>query len=108
VGIYFIDRCLSIGHVSSLTDTARWEFDVQPTRAGTQTLIVVASVRMAVSRLEKLGGARRSLPVLEWPIRIRVDVPYSTRRFAASNWQWLIATAVGLGGGIAAWIALFH
>lgn len=91
-----------------VAETARWEFAVVPTRSGTQTLIVVASVRMAVSRLEKLGGARRSLPVLEWPVRIRVDVPYNTRRFVASNWQWLIATVAGLGGAIAAWITLIH
>jgi hypothetical protein len=46
--------------------------------------------------------------VLERDIRIHVDVVYGTRRFVTGNWQWLVGTAVGLGGGIAAWIALVH
>jgi hypothetical protein len=49
-----------------------------------------------------------AIPVLEREILIRVDVGYGTRRFIENNWQWLIATIVGLGGGVAAWITLVH
>jgi len=33
---------------------------------------------------------------------------YGTRRFIANNWQWLIATILGLGGAVAAWVTLVH
>jgi serine/threonine protein kinase len=87
---------------------ARWEFDVRPTRAGQQTLTLCVCLRLTGREFDPLGGGRRSVPVLERSIRIRVSMAYSTRRFVAGNWQWLIATVAGLGGGIAAWIALFH
>jgi hypothetical protein len=88
--------------------TARWEFDVRPIRAGQQTLTLCVCLRLTAPELAPLGGGHRSVPVLERSIRIRVSMAYSTRRFVAGNWQWLIATVAGLGGGIAAWIALFH
>ena len=87
---------------------ARWEFDVLPSRSGLQTLILCVCLLVALPGLEAANTGYRSMPVLEREIRIQVDVSYSTRRFLASNWQWLIATVAGFGGGIAAWMALFH
>jgi hypothetical protein len=87
---------------------ARWEFDVLPVRSGVQTLVLCVCLRVPLAEFAELGSGRKSVPVLERAIRIRVNVPYSTRRFLTSNWQWLVATAVGLGGGIAAWITLVH
>jgi hypothetical protein len=84
---------------------ARWEFDVTPVRAGNQTLTLCVSLRI---NSPFAGGGQIAVPVLERKIRIRVDVSYGTRRFVMSNWQWLIATALGLGGAVAAWVALFH
>lgn len=84
---------------------ARWEFDVTPTRAGLQTLTLCVNMRIDSPAT---AGGRIAVPVLERDIRIRVDVRYGARRFVTNNWQWLIATVLGLGGALAAWIALFR
>ncbi len=88
-----------------VADQARWQFDVTPVRSGSQTLTLCVSLRIDSPFAP---GGRIAVPVLERDIRIHVDVVYGTRRFVAGNWQWLVGTAVGLGGGIAAWIALVH
>ena len=84
---------------------ARWEFDVTALRSGSQTLTLCVSIRIDSPFAP---GGKIAVPVLERDIKIRVDVVYGTRRFVAGNWQWLVGTAVGLGGGIAAWVALVH
>ena len=84
---------------------ARWEFDVMPFRAGHQKLTLCVSLRID-SRA--ISGGRIAVPVLEREIRIRVDIGFSTSRFLAKNWQWLIATILALGGAIAAWVTLFR
>jgi tRNA A-37 threonylcarbamoyl transferase component Bud32 len=84
---------------------ARWEFDVRPFRAGRQKLALCVSMRIDSP---KTTGGRIAVPVLEREIRIRVDLGFSTSRFLAKNWQWLIATILALGGALAAWAALLH
>jgi tRNA A-37 threonylcarbamoyl transferase component Bud32 len=84
---------------------ARWEFDVRPFRAGRQKLALCVSMRIDSP---KTTGGRIAVPVLEQEIRIRVDLGFSTSRFLAKNWQWLIATILALGGALAAWAALLH
>ncbi|HEX6933643.1 MAG TPA: hypothetical protein VF162_15965 [Streptosporangiaceae bacterium] len=84
---------------------ARWEFDVTPLKSGSQTLTLCVSIRIDSPFVT---GGKIAVPVLERDIKIRVDVVYGTRRFVADNWQWLVGTAIGLGGGIAAWVALVH
>jgi hypothetical protein len=84
---------------------ARWEFDVTPLRSGSQTLALCVTIRIDSPFV---SGGQIAVPVFERHIRIKVDVVYGTRRFVANNWQWLAGTAVGLGGGIAAWISLVH
>jgi hypothetical protein len=84
---------------------ARWEFDVTPLRSGSQTLTLCVTIRI---ESPYVSGGRIAIPVFERDIRIKVDVVYGARRFVANNWQWLVGTAVGLGGGIAAWISLVH
>lgn len=88
--------------------TARWEFDVRPYRAGLQTLTLCVCLRVDPVNPAMTTGGRIAVPVLEREIRIRVDVAYGSRRFLVNNWQWLIATAVALGGALAAWVTLFH
>jgi hypothetical protein len=84
---------------------ARWEFDVTPLRSGRQTLTLCVTIRIDSPHV---SGGQIAVPVFERDIRIKVDVVYGTRRFVTNNWQWLVGTAVGLGGGIAAWITLVH
>jgi hypothetical protein len=82
-----------------------WEYDVRATRHGRQRLIL----RIAMYVPGPLGApALVAVPVLERLIQVRVALPYSMRRFTAANWQWIIATALGLGGAISAWLALLH
>jgi serine/threonine protein kinase len=88
--------------------TARWEFDVLPQRAGHQTLTLCVSLRIEPAHSSPAASGRIAIPILERDIRIRVDVSYGTRRFITNNWQWLIATILGLGGALAAWVTLVH
>jgi hypothetical protein len=88
--------------------TARWEFDVLPNRAGRQTLTLCVNLSIEPGHSPAAAGGRIAVPILEREIRIRVDVGYGTRRFITGNWQWLIATILGLGGALAAWLALVH
>jgi len=83
---------------------AFWKFNVMPYRAGLQTLALSVSMRIDSP---KTAGGYMSVGVLDWQIKIRVDIGFSTRRFLVNNWQWLIATTVTLGGALAAWVALF-
>jgi hypothetical protein len=87
-----------------IVGAARWEFDVRPIHSGRQVLI------LRISMLVDLPGKSRervAIPVLERGIHIRINVSYSTRRFLRGNWQWMTATALGLGGTITAWTKLF-
>jgi hypothetical protein len=95
-------------HEQIVAPLAKWEFDVLPVRPGMQTLTLSVDLRIALPGLAELGSGYRSVPVLQRAIRIRVDMGYGTRRFVASNWQWLIATVIGLAGAITAWITLVH
>lgn len=87
---------------------ARWEFDVLPQQFGVQMLILSVCLLVAVPGLEGMPNGFRSIPVVEREIRISINFGYGARRFFAGNWQWLIATAAGFGGGIGAWVALLH
>ena len=84
---------------------ARWEYDVTPVRAGSQTLTLCVSLRIDSPHA---SSGRIAVPVLERQIQVRVNVGYGIQRFTANNWQWVAGTVIGLGGGIAAWIELVH
>jgi hypothetical protein len=88
-----------------VTPKARWEFDVRANRAGQQTLTLCISMRVNSPAATK---GRIAIPVLERDIKIHVDIGFGTRRFLASNWQWLVTAVAGLGGALVAWITLFH
>jgi hypothetical protein len=83
--------------------TAHWEFEVTPVRTGAQTLTLKGT------SLVTIGGIERTIavPSFDREITVDVDVVYGLRRFIRANWQWIVGTIVGLGGAIAAWIALF-
>lgn len=87
-----------------LRPTALWEFDVVPRRTGQQVLQVCASMRIP---LRDRPDERVSVPVLEREIRVTIDPRYSTSQFVGQNWKWLVATGVGFGGALTAWLKLF-
>ncbi len=73
-----------------------------------QTLKLCVCLRVSVLGTGGADSGQIAVPVLERDIKIRVNVSYGARRFVASNWQWLIGTAITLGGGLAAWVAFIH
>jgi hypothetical protein len=86
---------------------ARWEFDVEPRRAGMQTLTLCLSLRIEpLSR--RWSDGRIAVPVVERRIRVRASVSYGARSFLVRNWQWLIGTAVAIGTALGAWAVFFH
>ncbi len=88
--------------------TARWEFDVTPRHAGVQTLTLCVSMRFSETGPLAVPGSRIAVPVIERQIRIKVSVGYGTRAFVGQNWQWLVGTAVAIGGAVAAFLAVVH
>jgi hypothetical protein len=104
-GPAFAIEALSSTAEQLVVPLARWEFDVTPLKPGSHTLTLCVTIRV---QSPYFSGGRIAVPVFERDIQIKVDVVYGTRRFVANNWQWLVGTAVGLGGGIAAWISLVH
>jgi hypothetical protein len=85
---------------------ARWEFDVIPRRSGLQTLTLCISLRFSAEWPLAVPGSRIAVPVVERKIRIRVKVGYGARVFVGQNWQWLVGTAVAIGGAVAALLAV--
>ena len=85
-------------------EMAQWEFNVRSYRIGNQTLTLCVCLRIN----SPVTGGNVTVPVLERPIRIRVDIALTAHRFLVKNWQWLIATILGLGGALATWITLVH
>ncbi|WP_159081490.1 zinc ribbon domain-containing protein [Nocardioides sediminis] len=87
-----------------LRPTALWQFDVTPERGGTHSLHLRVAMRVPLPDRDE----RVSLPALERTVRVRVDPAYGGRRFIRAHWQWVLATAAGLGGAVGAWIRLFQ
>jgi hypothetical protein len=87
-----------------LRPTALWQFDVTPERGGTHSLHLRVAMRVPLPDRDE----RVSLPALERTVRVRVDPAYGGRRFIRAHWQWILATAAGLGGAVGAWIRLFQ
>jgi hypothetical protein len=87
---------------------ARWEYDVRPRQAGLQTLTLCVCLRITTPPATGISNGQIAVPVLERDIRIKVNIPYGTRRFITGNWQWLIGTAIALGACLAAWLTFLH
>ncbi len=106
-GSAFTITSLQLGNAAEqlLRPTASWQYDVTPERRGTHPLQLRVAMRIP---LPDHPDERVSLPVLERTVRVRVAPTYSGRRFVRTHWQWLAATAAGLGGAIAAWLKLFQ
>jgi hypothetical protein len=88
--------------------TARWEFDVKPLHSGVQTLTLSVSLRLDHLGPDVMAGSRIAVPVVERQIRIRVNFGFEARSFLARYWQWLVGTAIAVGGVVATYLAIFH
>jgi hypothetical protein len=87
-----------------LRPTALWRFDVTPERGGMHSLRLRVAMRIPLPDRDE----RVSLPALERTVRVKVDAAYGGRRFIRAHWQWVVATAAGLGGAVGAWIKLLQ
>ena len=105
-GPAFIVVSLQAGDTAEqlLRPTALWQFDVTPERAGTHSLHLRVAMRIPLPDRDE----RVSLPALERTVRVKVDAAYGGRRFIHAHWQWVVATAAGLGGAVGAWIKLLQ
>ena len=83
--------------------TAHWEFEVTPRRSGHRVLTLTATAVVSIDGTERTVA----VPAFDRDIDVTVDFGYGTAQFLRGNWQWLVGTLVGLGGALAAWIALF-
>lgn len=108
MGVQVVGRAFYVDSLSPQEQlvpvTGRWEFDVTPKLAGNHPLTLCVTMKISTPR----GDGLIAVPVLERDIDVRVDVVYGARTFVSHNWQWLSATAIGLGGAISAWAALFR
>jgi hypothetical protein len=55
-----------------------------------------------------MAGSRIAVPVVERQIRIHVNFGFEARSFLARYWQWLVGTAIAVGGVVATYLAIFH
>jgi hypothetical protein len=86
-------------------DVTTWEFDIRPVTRGQLTLLLSVVLRIPIpGQLHE----RRSIPALERTVNVDVSTVSLVRTVAARNWQWLVATALGVGGAIAAWEQVLH
>jgi hypothetical protein len=84
---------------------AVWEFDVIPRRSGSQVLTLCVTLRIEIPQRPE---GRMAIPVLDREITVQVNVVFGLRQFVGRNWQWLVATVIGLGGAVVGWEKIIH
>lgn len=86
-----------------VASAAFWEFDVFAHSSGLRTLLFLINLELPVPGIPEL---RRSVPALDHKVDVEVSPLYSAGVFWVHNWQWVLATFIGLGGAITAWLKL--
>jgi hypothetical protein len=71
-------------------DFTQWDWKIVPLKAGSRKLWASITIQVKVENEQ----ARKTLPVLEKEINVRINPVYSTRTFVGQYWQWLIASAI--------------
>lgn len=70
-------------------DFTQWDWKVVPLKGGNRKLWVSITIQVEAENEQ----ARKSLPVLEKEILVKINPIYSTSTFVSQHWQWLIASA---------------
>jgi kumamolisin len=83
-------------------DVTAWEFDIEALKRGQQRLVLSVSLRVPVPGQPV---ERKSIPVRETTILVHVGTPALVAHFVAGNWQWAIATAIGIATLV---VAIFY
>jgi hypothetical protein len=71
-------------------DYTQWQYKVVPLKSGTHKLLVAITILLKVEDEE----ARRTLPVLEKEVIVKINPTYSIKAFVLQHWQWVIASAI--------------
>ncbi len=71
-------------------DFTQWDWRVAPLKAGNRKLWVSITIQVKVENEQ----ARKTLPVLEKAISVKINPIYSTSMFVGQYWQWFIASAI--------------
>lgn len=77
----------------------QWDWDVLPLKSGDQLLSFVVIVRM---KIPNYGEERRDYPVFDRKIKVKVNPPYTIKKFIENYWQWILSTIIG--SGIIGWV----
>lgn len=76
--------------IIEINDYTQWEYKVMPLKSGNLKLLIAITILLKVENEE----ARRTLPVLEKKIIVKINPIYSIKAFVLQYWQWLIASAI--------------
>lgn len=71
-------------------DFTQWDWKVVPLKSGNRKLWVSITIQI---KAENEQG-RKTLPILEKEIPVKINPIYSTNTFVSQYWQWLIASAI--------------
>ncbi len=77
----------------------QWAWDVTPLESGIQSLLLTVTVRI---KIPNYGEERKDYPVFERKINVKVNPPYTIKKFIRSYWQWIITTIIG--SGVIGWL----
>jgi hypothetical protein len=81
------------------SEPTSWKFDLRTSRTGEHGLAVRVSMRLPVDDQDRC----HDVCVLERTVRVLVSPSY----FVREHWKWLVATAIPVGGAVAAWKGIF-
>jgi uncharacterized protein YegL len=71
-------------------DFTQWDWKILPLKGGNRKLWVSITIQVEAENEQ----ARKTLPVLEKEIPVKINPFYSANTFVSQNWQWLIASAI--------------
>jgi hypothetical protein len=82
--------------IISSTEPTQWEWDVTPLKSGYRLICLSVSILI---NLDQYGNKKKSLPVMEKEVYIKVNVPGVVLEFIKNYWYAIIA-AIGVLFGI--------
>jgi hypothetical protein len=71
-------------------DFTQWDWKVVPLKSGNRKLWVSITIQVKAENEQ----ARKTLPVLEKEIPVKINPMYSIGTFVGQHWQWLTASAI--------------
>lgn len=69
----------------------QWDWYVMPLKSGVQSLLLTVTVRIKIPNYDE---ERKNYPVFERKIKVKVNPPFTIKKFIESYWQWIIGTII--------------